>query len=105
MNDGGYPSPSRGYPSPGQGVPPWVRSGQGGIPQDGVPPRPGQDGVFPQERSGWGAPQDGVTSPRSGHDGVPPPGQDRTAERTFAMRGWYASCIHAEGLSCFFIIL
>ena len=67
-----------------------------GVPQYGVSHWPGQDGVTPPPvKSGCGTSQPGV--------GYPLPSWDRIAERALATRR-YASCVHAGGLSCSYIL-
>ena len=87
---GCYPSP-RFFPRSLVPGPFWSpRTGLGG-----PPPRPGQDRMgytplpgmgYPRPvRSGWGTPPSSRTEQQSEH----------------LLRGWrYASCVHAEGLSC-----
>ena len=65
-----------------------------------------------------GVPQFQVGIPRSQARGTPPPSQDcgtplspppppeTEQQREYLVRGgWYASCVHARGLSCHFILL
>ena len=82
---GGYliPGPGRGTLSQG-----WM----GGY------PIPGPDGGVP-----WG--QDGVFLAHPGLDWVPPPLARRQQHSEHLLHGgWYASCVHAGGLSCYFCI-
>ena len=106
---------SRGYSTP--------RLGGGGVPQDGVPPWPGQDGVpYPLARSGSGTPpspsqvrmgylpsqvrmgyhpiqagQDGVPSPWPGL-GYPPPPPRRVMPRAVRLLRFPTG-----GLSCYIL--
>ena len=87
---GGYPM---GWGTPqdlGWGTPwtmDWVPSPRPGM---GYPLGPGMGYPLPQT---W----DGVPSPQT-WDGIPP----QHSEHLLRLRGgWYASCVHAGGLSCF----
>ena len=105
---GTHPRSGRGgeVPNPrsrwGEGVPhPRSRWGRGyPIPgQDRVPPGPGMGyppdlGQGTHLELGWGTPKtwDRVTPPDLGHS------------KHLLHSGWYASCVHAGGLSCFVLI-
>ena len=74
-----------GYPARRGGTLP------GGYP-GGVPPRPGQDGGYPYR-----------VPPRPGQDGGYPArrGTQLGQQKEYSLHGgWYASCVHAGGLSC-----
>ena len=107
----------RGYPIPGQvGVPSTpARSGQEGGTWQWV--LHCDIGRIPSARSGWGKLQDthdhvrlGYPEPGQGYPtmGYPQPGQvgyrplpgTEQQSKHLIQRGWYASCIHAGGLSC-----
>ena len=105
---GGTP---RYLPNPRQGTYPPARAGwgEGGIPrylppphqgtyprQGTYPPPPGQ-GTFPlpPTRAGWGKGVPQGTYPHQGFSPPPPPAKDLLLHV-----GRYASCVHAEGLSC-----
>ena len=85
----GYPIlPNWGVPHPSwQGGYPHPRSAWGGVPW-GPPIRTGW--VPPPVRTGWGYP--------------PPPRCHQTEQQSghLLSGGWYASCVHAGGLSLFF---
>ena len=98
---GGTPQPRSGLgetPIPGQdnwgsapsqvrmGYPPPIRTGWG---------PPSWDWVgYPPIKTGWGTPQLRLDG------GTPLPSGDRGTEQLRG--GWYASCVHAGGLSCSF---
>ena len=85
-------------PAGGGGYP--ARSSQGGYPAGGypargysgqVPPRPGQDLTW--------VPPSRVPPLQPGQDGG---GTQLGQHRKYLLQGgWYASCVHAGGLSCF----
>ena len=101
-----------GVPRLGKGVPPCPDLGWG------TPPAQTWEGCTPPSRSGEGVPPSrpgkGVPHPIQTWDrGTPSPGQvpgqwggggfpNRTQHSVHLLRsGWYVSCVHAGGLSCY----
>ena len=97
-------------------IPPSFLMGRGGYPhpklRQGGTTIPGQDGGYPHPRSGWeGVPPSKVrmmyppsrSGPRSGRGGGGGGGYPKPEQHSIYLLhdGWYASYVHAGGLSCF----
>ena len=131
---GGYPGPvppEGGDPGPVPPPPPPPPGGGGGVPGSGTPPPPGGGGTQvrypppgggggggypgpvpppPPGGGGGGVPGSGTPPPPRGYPGQvpPPPGGGGTRvgqQKEYSLHGGrYASCVHAGGLSCFYIV-
>ena len=101
---GTWPGPARGYPAwgvPCRGVPCLVGVlCLGGCPAGGYPAR-GYPHRVPPARSGWGVPCQGGTQVGYPPSQVRRGGTQLGQQKEYSLHGGrYASCVHAEGLSC-----